>query len=148
MYVRYDNYKMNFQKSINLHLFLQCCNNLKQLTSYLYCLWFSHNQGVMKFETHLFWRTKYVPKGFHFKTLWADFFYALCITKWMTQYELITCMHWIGKHRIEVRQDDWLIIVISRQHGNVLSVQLLPSNGSHFLAALRYALTNAWFTAF
>ena len=45
-------------------------------------------------------------------------------------------------------QDDWLIMVISQQYSDVLSVQLLPSNGSHFLAALRYALTNAQFTAF
>ena len=47
-----------------------------------------------------------------------------------------------------IRQDDWLIMVTSQQYNNVLSVQLLPSNGSHFLAALRYALTNAQFTAF
>ena len=45
-------------------------------------------------------------------------------------------------------QDDRLIMVISQQYSNVLSVQLLPSNGSHFLAALRYVLTNAQFTAF
>ena len=44
--------------------------------------------------------------------------------------------------------DDWLFMVISQQYGNVLSVQLLPSNGSHFLEALRYALTYAQFTAF
>ena len=56
--------------------------------------------------------------------------------------------HWIEKHGIEVQQDDWLIMVINQQYGNVLSVHLLPSNGSHFLAALRYALTNAQFTAF
>ena len=44
--------------------------------------------------------------------------------------------------------NDWLIMVISQQYGNVLSVLLLPSNDSHFLAALRYALTNVQFTAF
>ena len=47
-----------------------------------------------------------------------------------------------------IRQDDWLIIVISQQYSNVLSVQLLPGNGSHFLAVYRYALTKAQFTAF
>ena len=56
--------------------------------------------------------------------------------------------HWIEKHGIVVHQDDWLTMVISQQYHNFLSVQLLPSNGSHFLAALRYALTNGLYTAF
>ena len=33
----------------------------------------------------------------------------------------ITCNHWIEKHGIEVRQNEWLIMVISQQYGNVLS---------------------------
>ena len=59
-------------------------------------------------------------------------------------WQFWNCTHWIEKHGIEVRQDDWLIMVISRQHGNVLSVQLLPmaSNGSHFVAVIHCALTN------
>ena len=43
-------------------------------------------------------------------------------------------------------KDDWLIMVISQQYGNVLSVQLLPGSGNHFLAALHCALTNVRFT--
>ena len=71
-----------------------------------------------------------------------------CVTMmscWYVHVSMCQC-HWIEKHGIEVHQDAWLIMVISQQYGNVLSVQL--SNGSHFLAALRYALTNAQFTAF
>ena len=55
--------------------------------------------------------------------------------------------HWIERHGIEICQDDWLIVIISQQNCHVLSVQLLPSNGSHFLALFRCALTDAQFTA-
>ena len=55
--------------------------------------------------------------------------------------------HWIEKHGIELRRDDWLITVIRQQYANVLSVKLLHGHGSHFLAALRYALTNPIFIA-
>ena len=36
-------------------------------------------------------------------------------------------------------------MIISQQYDDALTVQLLPSNGSHFLAASRCALTNAKF---
>ena len=56
--------------------------------------------------------------------------------------------HWTEKHGIDVHQDDWLIMVFSQEYSYVLSVQLLASNGRHYLAALRYAMTNAQFTDF
>ena len=58
------------------------------------------------------------------------------------------CGHCTELKNMENHQDDCLITVISQQYCNILSVQLLPSYGSHFLAALCYALTNAQFTAF
>ena len=81
-----------------------------------------------------------------FYALWK-FFHQLLVPQGYSSNFNNCFYHWIEKHGIEVRHDDWLIMVISRQHGNVLSVQLLPSNGSHFLAVTRCALTNAQFTA-
>ena len=70
------------------------------------------------------------------------------LTNQMKVRKNILCtQHWIEKHQIDVCRRDWLIMVISQQYDNVLSVQLLPSTGSHFLALFRCAWTNAPFTA-
>ena len=51
--------------------------------------------------------------------------------------------HWLPpNHGLWVKQAEQLIMVVSKQYYNVLYVQLLLSNSSHFQAAWRCALTN------